>query len=373
MSFPRKICLLALLVFFGLPSAELRADSLYDVSKITVDTTAKDAVAARQIGMDEAGMRAVAIVLKRLVPPSVEPHLPPVSKEAAEAMVSGVSIRSEQNSTTRYLATVDVSLNEHAVKQFLSDQGLPYSEARAPTITVLPLIIVGDRVTSEGSEGWRQAWESLDLANSVTPVTVLRPRDSLDANSVKAALAGDANVMAQIQSDYGYAPLVIALGETSSGQFTAQLAGTDAVGRIDVTLTGDRAQAVAANALTALENRWKMQSEGGVAAEARYDQGALPPDGQETPLESRGVGTPGEIARNVVAVVEFTGLKDWQDIRGRLAQIAGIQGLEVNALSARTAAITFEYAGSLGHLQTALGQNGFSFDDRDGTFVLRSR
>ncbi len=77
--------------------------------------------------------------------------------------------------------------------------------------------------------------------------------------------------------------------------------------------------------------------------------------------------------RNVQAMVQFTGLKDWQDIRARLMQVAGIQALEVNALSARAASITFDYAGSLGKLQTELGQSGFAFDEKDGTFVLRSK
>jgi hypothetical protein len=53
--------------------------------------------------------------------------------------------------------------------------------------------------------------------------------------------------------------------------------------------------------------------------------------------------------------------------------VAGIQALEVNSLSARAASITFDYAGSLGHLQKALDQSGFAFDDKEGSFVLRSR
>jgi hypothetical protein len=60
--------------------------------------------------------------------------------------------------------------------------------------------------------------------------------------------------------------------------------------------------------------------------------------------------------RNVVAEVEFSGLKDWQDMRGRLMNVAGIQALEVNSLSARAASITFDYAGSLGRLQKELDQ-----------------
>ena len=93
---------------------------------------------------------------------------------------------------------------------------------------------------------------------------------------------------------------------------------------------------------------------------------ALPPPEQ-------GAAPKGEVPRNVVAQVEFSSLKDWQDIRGRLMNVAGIEALEVNTLSARGASVTFDYAGSLGHLQEVLGQNGFEFGDREGTFVLRSR
>jgi hypothetical protein len=81
----------------------------------------------------------------------------------------------------------------------------------------------------------------------------------------------------------------------------------------------------------------------------------------------------GEPERNVVALVEFSGLKQWQEIRARLMHVPGIQALEINSLSARTASITFDYAGSLGRLQKELGQNGFSFENGDENFVLRAR
>ena len=76
---------------------------------------------------------------------------------------------------------------------------------------------------------------------------------------------------------------------------------------------------------------------------------------------------------SVTAVVQFAGLKEWQQIRGRLAQVPGLQGLEVNSLSARTASITFDYAGSLGRLQKVLADSGFSFENGEENFVLRAR
>ena len=154
------------------------ADSLYEVAKISVDTTAEDAVAARAMGMAEAEMRAVKIVLQRLVPVSAQELLPELSQEDVEAMVNGISIRKEQNSTTRYIATLDVSVNEQGIKQLLQDHGIPYGEERAPSISILPFVIAGGSVKDEGGDGWRQAWEDLDLSHSMTPATILRPARS---------------------------------------------------------------------------------------------------------------------------------------------------------------------------------------------------
>ena len=372
----RAASLLILLPLFSLANlfggAAQAADSLYEVAKLSVDTTAADAVAARKMGMAEAEMRAVKIVLQRLVPLSAQELLPELSQEDVEGLVNGVSIRKEQNSTTRYIATLDVSVNEQGIKQLLQDQGIPYGEGRAPSISILPLVIAGGSVTGGGGDVWRQAWEDLDLTHSMTPATILRPRPNLGLETVKAVLAGDAQVLESIQADYGYGPLVIAVGETADGEFVTRLAGADSVGAINFgrrdALGGDAkaaARSAAATAFAIIENRWKVTQSGETpTTEVKSEEGTEP-----------GAGSPpkGEVPRNVVAEVEFSGLKDWQDMRGRLMNVAGIQALEVNSLSARAASITFDYAGSLGRLQKELDQNGFVFDEREGTFVLRSR
>ncbi|HEU4476492.1 MAG TPA: DUF2066 domain-containing protein [Methyloceanibacter sp.] len=352
----------------------LAADGLYEVAKISVDTTAADAVAARTMGMAEAQARAIKTVLQRLVPAGAEAQLPELSNEDIEGLVNGVSIRSEQNSTTRYIATLDVSVSEQGIKQLLHDYGVPYSEERAPSISILPILVQGGSIQSD--EDWRRAWDDLDLAHSMTPATILRARPELSFDAVKAVLAGDAQTLESMQAEYGYGALVLAVGEVAGGKFVTRLAGADGVGALDYGQSealGGNAKAAqreaAALAFAVIENRWKMSQSGEQpATEVRYEEGGVDP-----PAAAGEPSGKTEVPRNVVAMVEFQGLKDWQDIRGRLMQVAGIQAVEVNSLSARGASITFDYAGPLGRLQTALGQNGFVFDERDGTFVLRSR
>jgi uncharacterized protein DUF2066 len=367
------LALVSVLAFSAWPVGARAADTLYDVAKVSVDATDKDAVAAKAKGMKAAELDALNVVLKRLMPVSAYAQLPDLSQQNVDEMVSSVSIRSEQNSATRYIASLDVSFNAEAVKQLLDSQNIPYSEARAEAISILPLTLDGGAVKSDGA--WPQAWEDLDLAHSVTPATILKPRPDLTAETVKSVLGGDAQAFALMQADYSYAPLVIAVGEAGDGgKFVTRLVGADSVGPINYGHTdnfGGNAKQVAGQAATVafgiIENRWKVtQDQPAIPAAAPAE--AATGDGQAPQP-----GASAEVPRNVQAMVQFTGLKDWQEIRARLMQVAGIQALEVNALSARAASITFDYAGSLGKLQADLSQSGFAFDEKDGTFVLRSK
>ena len=153
--------------------------------------------------------------------------------QQVETLVNGMAIRKEQYSTTRYIATLDVIFNEQGVKELLASLGIPTSEERAPMISILPLVIDGNKVKSL-NEPWRQAWLDLDLSHGLTPANVLQPRPELEAGMVRAVLAGDASAFAAVQRDYGSAPLIIAVGQkVDGGHFVTRLAGTDGVGRIN--------------------------------------------------------------------------------------------------------------------------------------------
>ena len=371
-----KGLILGLCLALGLMAGPAQADddTPYTVSKIAVDVTAKNAVAAKAKAMADAQKRGIDTVLRRVVPFSFSAKLPDLQPQQVETLVNGMAIRKEQYSTTRYIATLDVIFNEQGVKELLTSLGIPTSEERAPMISVLPLVIDGNKVKSV-NEPWRQAWLDLDLTHGLTPANVLQPRPELEAGMVRAVLAGDAGAFAAVQRDYGSAPLIIAVGQkVEGGRFVTRLAGTDGVGRINYgrsdKLAGTApkaAQDAASFAYAVLENRWKATraAPDPVAAPVNYEEGGTPPP-QAAPQQ-------GEPGRLVTAVVVFAGLKEWQQIRGRLAQVPGLQRLEVNSLSARTASITFDYAGSLGHLQQVLGQSGFSFENREEAFVLRAR
>ena len=261
--------LVLVLVALGATGQAFAAESLYRVAKVRVDVAAEDAVVARAQGLAQAERRATEILLQRIVPLNLQAQLPALSPGEIQAIVIGVVVRKERTSATRYIASLDVQFDEPAVKQLLAGYAIPASEDRAPTISILPLVLAGDSVADERDVGWLRAWEGLDLTHSVVPATLVRPRADLGAAAVRGALAGDVDALASFRTAYGYGGLVIAVGEMGDGRFRVRLAGDDAVGDVDFdeTYPANAVGDAAAAAFAELERRWKTAQQGGALAE----------------------------------------------------------------------------------------------------------
>jgi hypothetical protein len=366
------LALLAFTLIAGAARAQSE-ESLYTVAKLPVDVTSKNAVEAKSKALAEAQQRAFRTVLRRVAPFGASAQLE-VGPQELEALIGGLSVRNEKYSTTRYIASLDISFNEQAVRELLSGRGIPINDRRAPSIAILPVSIEGEKVSGSGSR-WYQAWMDLDLTHGLVSATIVQPREGFDARLVNAVLSGDTSAYEEIKGAYSGQPVVVAVGQPQGGAFTIRLAGEDGVGQLNfgqnLRLGGNEAAGArnaAAFALAVLENRWKAKEGEALGIAAPGPEGA---EGGVSPLDPG--GSQGEPERNVVALVEFSGLRQWQEMRSRLTYVPGLQGLEVNSLSARSASITFGYAGSLGHLQKVLAENGFSFENAEDNFIIRAR
>jgi hypothetical protein len=150
---------------------------------------------------------------------------------------------------------------------------------------------------------------------------------------------------------------VIALAqvEPEQGRVTIKLYGIDETGpmvlqRFERVYGGDVSAAArrAANiSLRVLEERWKLT------------QAALAAGGEAA-------------QRPVILTVEFSGLKQWQQIKGRLSKISGIREMEIGSLSPRTAKVTFRYPGGVEKLNNKLAAQNLVLSNIGGEWVLRS-
>jgi hypothetical protein len=339
-------------------AVQAQTNQVYKVSNLSVDVRAKDAVAAKNRALVQAKRQALHAVLRRITPFNSSDRFPPVQSAALDDMLEGFSVQRERNSPTRYIATLDFTFNPDEVKKLLSKANIAVIDQPSELVAVLPVYIEKGAINHTGRDPWRLAWTGLDLAHAIVPVKLIRTGPSLTMGKLSALLGGDVRGFVELRDKVKADKLVLAIAEpTADGKtLTTRLYGVDWVGSVGLTRhdmieSGDMkatAAYAASVALGVLEGRWKLvQSLVGAA------------DGG------------GELAAIDMHVV-FSGMGEWKDIRSRLVQVPGVNGLDVKSLSARSAHIGLQFPGGAERLAQAISSQGLSMEGGEGSWVLRS-
>jgi hypothetical protein len=365
---------------------------VFVIGNYPVEASAADAVKAKEQAIADGQQAAFRSLLKRIVPVTAYARLKQIKTTPAAPMIEGFSVRSERTSSTDYIASYDFSFQPAAVQQLLDAQGIPYVDKQAPRIIVVPIYRAGSQpanVVAEASDTWTYAWRSLDLANTLTPVTLAEPKKTLNPDTISAALTGEGGAQRAIAGEYQSSLVVLAVLEPSADgkKATVSLGGQDAVGPLTLArnyrLDGDLAymsELAAVVALGVLEGRWKAANSNysTASAPAQDSFGGRPGAGFGAgPGTGYGEGAPSYTARGAAPAggglirlsVSFQGMGEWQQISQRLAATPGVGNLEVEGLSARTARIALSFPGSPDDLARALSAQGLSL--RSGPDGLR--
>jgi len=390
------------LLLAGLTGGTAAAEDtkVFVIGNYPVEARAADAVTAKEHAITDGQQAAFRSLLKRIVPVTSYNRLKQIRTTPAAPLIEGFSVRSERNSATQYIASYDFSFQPAAVQRLLDQQGIPYVDKQAPRITLVPIYVAErqpQNVVAEASDTWMYAWRGLDLANTLTPITLGDAKRALPANTIKAVLSGDGNALRAISDQYKTSLVVIAALEPSADgkKATVTLIGQDAVGPITLArsyrLDGDLAytsELAAVVGLGVLEGRWKAANAPIGTASAPYQGGPQggPGGGSFAPRDSftpppgqgYGEGPPSYGARGSTPTagapmrlsVSFRGMEEWQSISQRLSSTPGVGNLEVEGLSARGARIALSYPGSPDDLSRALASQGLSLRSGPDGLIL---
>ena len=339
------------------------SDKAYTVGNYPVEAVAANAVAAKEKALAEGQEAAFRSLLKRLVTVTAYPQLERFKDLKAAEIVEGVRVRSEQNSRTRYIASLDFTYRADAVRDLLARQAIPFVEELAPEIVLVPIKkqaapAADDALTQEfhAAQGaWRNAWRGLDLENTLTPARITPLRERVNDTVIHKAMSEPVEAEAVLSATYSSENVVLAIAEIdkSTKRLNVTLAGRDAVGPIawsrayriydnDVAYAMEFASVVS---LGVLEGRWKTLKSGGA-----YTMSG----GEEVEL-----------------LVQFSTRDEWRDLRGRILELPGIADVRVNAVSEGTASMAVKYPGGGGPLSAALARHGVSLVQTSGVWLLR--
>jgi hypothetical protein len=357
-------------------AAAAPADAVYTVGNYPVSATDKNAVAAKDKALADGQKAAFRSLLKRIVPVTAYKQLSRLNGIKAADLVSGVSVRSERNSSTEYLASLDFAFQADAVKAALSREGIAFVDRQAEPVTVVTVMRTGNPPdTKPDTSTWHNTWKDLDLQHTLTPVTLEALKPEIHNDTVNMLLSGDDNGMRILAGEYKSDRVVLAIVEPDlpAKKMSVTLAGQDAVGPLllkrDYKISdgdfGYASELAAVVALGVLEGRWK----------AINTHAALAPAAYSAPLEApppwAAGGTPASGERVRVAV-EFTSLAQWNEIRTQLLDTPGVEALDVATVSAQNADIALNYPGGLQALANALGGRGLTMTEAGAGWVLRS-
>lgn len=219
-----------------------------------------------------------------------------------------------------------------------------------------------------GSGTWSGVWKGLDLDNTLTPLRIEALRPTIHEDTIQAVLAGDDSVERILTDEYKADFVLFAVAEVDSAgdQLNVTLAGIDPAGVVswkrsyriadnDVAYAMEFASVVTQGVL---EGRWKVAK----LEEQSGGRGNF----------SGGASAAGGFGSDVPMTVEFSSLGEWNELRGRLLDVPGIDDVRIGAVSARMAQVSVRYPGGGSGLAPVLARQGLALTGEGGQWVLRS-
>lgn len=334
---------------------------VFTIANYPVQAQAKDAVTAKRVAIEDGQTAAFKSLLKRIVPVTAYAALDRVKAVQASKYISGMSVRSEQNSSTQYYASLDFSFSAHAVRDLLQREGVPYVDEQAPSVTIVPVVAASQGGTPvQGNNNWSGVWSGLDIVNTVSPLQISGWKGNLPPNTLQQLKnEGAGEAMRSLASAYGGDRVVVAEAEIdqSAARLNVTLSGRDAAGPIAWKHSyrisdGDVAYAMeyaAVVSLGVLEGRWK-------SIKAR-DMGGL--DVLASP------------AAQIQIQVLFNSAAEWYRLQQQISGRPGVQDFQVGSVSARKAEVALRFPGGGQQLANVLARDGISLTNSGGQWIMR--
>ena len=349
----------------GTAATAKTAGKVFTIANYPVEASAKNAVAAKKAALEDGRRAAFRSLLKRIVPVTAYNRLRELKAIDPRPFIAGISVKSERNSRTRYIASLDYAFSAKAVRDELRRQAIPFVDRQAPETVLVTAFngakpgtpgVTRDMTGPTGAKLWPSIWADLDLRNTLSPLKLQRSSPQIPPDTLAGVAAGDAGAMQNLASFLRAERIVLALAEPdpASRRLNVTIAGRDAVGplvlkrryRIDPDDFAYSLELAAVISLGIIEGRWKARN--------------------TTPSAAASGGL-----QEVQIWVEFRNLGEWNQRQRVLSELPGVEGMRTGGLSADGASVVLRYPGGAERLGAALANRGLQLEQYDGSWVLR--
>lgn len=339
-----------------------REHKVFVVSAIPVDVTAEDATRAKIQAILQAQREAFFRLLRRLAGEKAAERLQGVSDRDIGRLLSSLSIADEHTGPRRYIARISVHFNPRKLLRLLRAKGIAVVTRQAPPVLVVPVWEEPDGPVLWQDNPWLKAWRKLADDHALVPI-IVPAGDEVDRNAISAqeAFDGDKRALQALQMRYGADYLLTALARPQGNNAVqAAMIGPSPGGKVtfDKIYQGQDLEQAAERAarrfIEVLTIKWRRK----VWKEEQ---------------ERRQAEAMARAATRITMIVPFATLREWQQLRGRLATTPGVNGVDVQSLSGTHAVVTVTTSLSPQDLQRQLALTGLDLRSKGGRWYLHAR
>lgn len=405
------------LIFAGAGTAAHAQDSLYTVENVEVDTTAENAVQAREKALEEAQVKAYRMLAEKFLGAEAMEGFQDPDPLLVATMVQDFEVTNEQLSAVRYKGVFTVRFRPAMMRRYFPESGYAggapgmTGQPAADPVLVLPYYQHEQRtVLWDQSNEWLKAWSASEKkASQEQPApapsteegaedkekkaaapakeTVIVPiGDILDVTQMPddKALTYDPQMLKQIKGRYGAqdAAILIAVPKKAVNSadileislYEALPSGPRYIRTIAMaSKVGESLKAfyqrAAGDVKTALSGTWKTapnesaaQDNAGSEAVSQGGSGYPPSAEDIVRMPQR------QAPRSYTGRVHFSSVQEWVRVKALMENLPGMKQFTVNGLSPREAQVSLAYQGDAEQMRRALQQAGISMNEAGGGY-----
>lgn len=344
------ICVLTLLC----ASQAMAASAVYTV-ELYVDVTSANASQAREKALTEANRKALETVAAKITTAEGLTKIMSLEDSQLANFIKEVSVTSEKSSDIRYIANLQIVINDALLKAYMAEQEIPYMMETSRNVLVIPLFreFKTDRpMLWESGNLWRQAWEASSSGNS--PIRIFSiPANGANYAAIDAEKAAVLDGMAlNTVARNNQAPDIYVLDATYDGidglliQISSYVGGTNAVETMKV--PGMRGPDLFADAVRAVRAK--------IAGDIKGR------DIQESRTQS-----------DMVVMYNYNNIREWINLEKAIKELPYVKRLNLEAIGGGKVQFKVIYIGARTRLIGALNNMGFSLQDHGDIAVLNHR
>ena len=129
---------------------------------VTVDVTADNASAARELAMRRANRQAVSAIAANFTTREGVTVLNKLTDDQLLNFIRETTVLEEKTSNVRYLAKLRITANDKILRQYLQEKNVPLVVASSAEVMVIPVFREGPDMPAllwETESPWRAAWQ----------------------------------------------------------------------------------------------------------------------------------------------------------------------------------------------------------------------